>query len=76
MTAKQARIKDGAIIGCDMHQVVWKDEGELFEVLPFTEGKVKLIAPHYGGVPYGNGSLYVKTEDLISSSKGGESGRG
>ncbi|GAI06679.1 unnamed protein product, partial [marine sediment metagenome] len=35
-----------------------------------------LIAPHYGGVPYGNGFLYVKIEDLISSSKGGKSGRG
>ncbi len=72
---KQARIKDGAIIGCDMHQVAWKDEGEVFEVFPLIEGKVRLIAPHYGGEPYGNGPLYVKIEDLILSSKGVKNGR-
>lgn len=74
--SKQARIRDGAIIGCDMHQVVWKDEGELFEVLPFTEGKMKLVAPYYGGKPYGNGALYVRVEDLVSVAEGGENGKG
>lgn len=65
MDKEQARIKDGAIIGCDMHQVRWADNGEIFDVLPFTENTRKLVGPHYGGKPYGNGAVYVKVEDLI-----------
>jgi len=74
--AEQVRIKDGAIIGCDMHQVVWKDKGEVFEASPLTRNKMKLIAPGYGGEPYGNGPLYVKVEDLVSITEGDGNGRG
>ena len=62
---KLARIRDGAIVGCDMHQVRWVDNGEVFEVKPFTNDTRKLEAPYYGGKPYGNGALYVKVGDLV-----------
>jgi len=71
---KQARIKGGAIIGCDMHAVRWRDDGEVFEVFPLIENKVRLMAPGYGGEPYGNGPLYVRTEDLILIAKGVNNG--
>lgn len=61
----QGRIRDGAFVGCDMHIVKWRDEGEVFEVQPFTENKVRLIASGFGGKPYGNGPLYVNKGDLI-----------
>jgi len=60
-----ARIRDGAIVGCDMHQVRWKDDGEVFEVKPFTNDTRRLEAPYYGGKPYGNGALYVKIGDVV-----------
>ena len=60
-----ARIRDGAIVGCDMHQVRWKDNGEVFEVKPFTNDTRRLEAPYYGGKPYGNGALYVKVGDVV-----------
>lgn len=62
---KQARVRDGAFIGCDMHVVRWGDDGEAFEVFPLSENKVRLTAPGYGGKPYGNGPLYVEIEDLV-----------
>lgn len=62
----RARVRDGAFVGCDMHVVKWKDEGEVFEVSSLTKNKMVLTAPGYGGEPYGNGPLYVKTEDLIT----------
>jgi hypothetical protein len=65
MKQKFARIKDGALIGCDMSACIWKDNGEVFEVEEFTKERNKLKAPNYGGEPYGNGCLYVKKEDLI-----------
>jgi len=59
------RIRDGAIVGCDMHQCKWADSGEVFEVKMFTQDTRRLEAPYYGGSPYGNGALYVKVSDLL-----------
>ena len=62
-----ARIKDGALVGCDMHYCRWKDNGEVFTVKDFghTDRK-RLVADGYGSkANYGNGAIYVKSTDLI-----------
>lgn len=66
----KARIRDGAFIGCDMHFCKWKDDGEVFEVgdfnnVPPSPERKYLVAPGYGGNPYGAGGLYVNVADLI-----------
>lgn len=64
---KRARIRTGALIGCDFHYCRWTDNGEIFTVEDFMgEGRKKLIADGYGSkADYGNGVIYAKEEDLI-----------
>ncbi len=64
---KKAKIKDGALIGCDFHYCSWKDEGEIFTVEDIgCVGRRRLIADGYGSKEhYGNGALYAREEDLI-----------
>jgi len=63
----KARIRDGALVGCDFHYCTWKDKGEVFEVEDFEhETGKRLRADGYGNKgDYGNGCLYVSEKDLI-----------
>lgn len=65
----RARIKTGAVIGQDHHCARWEDGGEVFDVYAFIESRHILTADGYGNLKkpnaYGNGSLFVKPEDLV-----------
>jgi hypothetical protein len=68
---EKAMIKTGAIVGQDFHWAKWRNDGEIFDVeskgvLFEVKGERVLTAPGYGEMGnYGNGSLFVKEEDLI-----------
>lgn len=73
----RARIRDGAGVGQDHSFFRWKDNGEifdceLFKLIDIERGESerwKLKAFGYGQTgqegSYGNGALYVNSEDLI-----------
>lgn len=63
---KKARIKDGALVVIGMSYCRWEDNGEVFIVYDFIEGRKCLVADGYGSkAHYGNGAVYVSDEDLI-----------
>lgn len=60
----KAKIKDGATVGQDMSYFVWTQPDTIFEVEKYSKDRVRLTAPGYGGIPYGNGRIYAKKEDI------------
>jgi hypothetical protein len=63
-----ATIRNGAAVGQDHSFCKWQDNGEVFEVREFIEGRHILTADGYGNLKkrgaYGNGALFVKSSDV------------
>ena len=64
----KATIREGAIYGQDHGMHRWGNNKIIFEVYDFNKSRKDLIADGYGRLEkpncYGNGSLYVKNEDI------------
>lgn len=70
---RKVTVRDGAVVWQDFRAYHWRNDGCVFDAVEHTPGLWKLTARGYGVLgmgsdAYGNGALYVRSEDLVDVS--------